>query len=237
MSLSYNVKANVATVNVSNTESVVSSTLFIPSGSIAVGDVIKITLETYLANTIPTPGFNFNVRVGANGAVSDASLFNANNMLIPSMLFNDANNWAQSNPGLNGTQYQLLGSPANAANFPAITTAHQKLEGTILAVAISQAANTTNLAFIAEPVQANLNFDGNLLKTMRNKSNNGILGYGVFQSNVGAFVCVTANVSPPLSLQYAGPGAGNTSTPQASFKLVTGANSNGSVVFSQIEAC
>lgn len=233
MALTYNVKAQAVTSNISNVESVIAGPIFLAAGAIAAGDALRVGLDSTLPKTIQ---FDVNLRIGANGNTSDAVFFSSNNIITQSVWFNDANAWAQTFPGLNTSLYPEL-APYDKANFPAITQTPSKIKGELIlvctAVAAANTTNTANLALVVKPDRSVLDQE-NLLALLDN-GNGQVIATGSFQSNVDNYFTVTSSISPATSLKYVGIAQGNANTPDGSLELQTGANSNGGVLFSIVE--
>jgi len=214
MAYAYNVKSTAATINVTNTAVAVTPNISLPNVTTNVGDTIRITLYGQLTQ----PGYSLDIRVGANGGVGDAVVWSSNNTVQPSTLFNDANTWAQSNPGLNGTDY-FYNPPFQANTFPAVRVPPQWCSGEIFLSVNSITTNTVNASVFVEP---KIYFGPNNLLSLLA----GNQGYASWSWNTAGFLMtVTSAVPPANTLVYSGVGQGNVSTPMgASFNVAVSPN-------------
>lgn len=223
MAAAYKATANSSAITVSNTEALVTGTVTVANASpFAVGDTLRLKLTGTLD---PTMAFSFAIRGGANGAVSDAALFSANNQLTSTVLLNDLNAWFTANPGFTWEQYHSFpGFSANAASYP-VTPA--KIDGEFYLVCTkNDGANVSLDVMVPTTVVNGLN-----LATLFGA---GKLGSANISATIDNKFCVTMSMTGPLSYNF--DPVNGTTGPGNSWKLNRAANSSASkITFSLLE--
>lgn len=234
MSQTLAIVSNTNTLNITNTEALLTSVASVTNGSLANGDGWQISLA---AGLVPGQAYNFNIRLGANGTTGDPVFMSVNNVVLTSNLMNDMNSRAAAFPGLDYSVMALQGY-YNAANFPAVTTP-VRAEGTFLLTINSIIANgDCNLALLAFPIpDANAN---NLFSTLHGPGPAAVVQeVTVIHTTANINLCnkieVTGFLVGQNSLAFVGAQSGNSSTPGSAFNPVTAANANGVINWSMIE--
>jgi hypothetical protein len=176
MSATYAIKANASPVQVSNTEVVVAGPLFI-ANTLAVGDAMRVRLVGTLDQNSQ---YTLNVRLGANGNVTDPAIYSSNNVITKAALLADLNSWSTNNPGFTFNEY-VYSSP-----LPNVSQTPPALNGELMVVVTGLGGNG-NVAIVAPQTQIN---PASLLAA---------LGTGVLATS-NANTTVNANLTVTMSM-------------------------------------
>lgn len=206
--------ANSKTISVSNTETILANGgLAIANGSLNAGDCFKVTLVGTLGSGTSTPSqLLLNIRVGANGNVSDAAIYTSNNQISSAQLLDDLNAWAAAFPGQNGNEYIY---PFRANN--AVVPTPSLISGDLFIVVNSVAANVANVSVVSANPAA-IPGASNWFQTLPM----GVLASANVASNVNNFITVSHSMVGQFAYQF-NPAQG-TAGPSKQFKLVQSAN-------------
>lgn len=204
--------ANSKTISVSNTETILANGgLAVAQSSLSTGDCFKVTLVGTLGQTPPSQ-LLLNIRIGANGNISDAAIYTSNNQVSSAQLLDDLNAWGTAFPGVNGNEYTY---PFRANNSVIPTPSY--ISGDLFIVVNSVAANVANVSVVSANPTANLGAS-NWFQTLPM----GVLSSANVASNVNNFITVSHAMVGQQGYVFK-PGSGNAG-PSKQFVLQQSAN-------------